>query len=268
MFKIFLTAFFSLAFWTSFSYAKNDPVYQFPARPEDTPKLIEVSNLMGFIQNTYAAQVSQKGLTFHWNFDWNQSYIGAGSSIYQGQFSILYFGGFSRVPESHFGVVALTLCHEFGHLLAGEPRQRLENKVHGDWSSAEGQSDWFAATDCLPKVYQFFKKQIAEKSLMKDLASEKFCSLVQDKTQCEFIIQAGLGFSQINFRYFNTNPVSPEKNEPRVDMVANEKPAITLHSSYPSMQCRLDTYKQGALCAGDSKKCVRPRCWFNPEALF
>lgn len=267
MLKPYFTTLLIFLFLVHFAQANEQVVYQFPARPEDAPKLVEVANLMGFLQNTYGSQVSQKGVSFRWNFDWNQEYIGAGSSLYHGEFSIMYFGGFSRMPESHFGVVALTLCHEFGHLLGGEPKQRLEDKVNGDWSSAEGQSDWFAATDCLPKVYQFFKNKNMIPEVV-DKNTKKFCLNKTDSSQCEFVVNAGLRFSEISFKYFNTDSLAIVTEKPSVDLIALEKPEVTLHSRYPSMQCRLDIYKQGALCSEDNKSCLRPRCWYNPERLF
>lgn len=105
-----------------------------------------------------------------------------------------------RSPDSGIDVTALTLCHEFGHLLAGPPFQRLNNNQIDDWSSSEGQSDWFAAKECMPLVFEKFKEKI---DLLESVGEAKiFCEKSEKRKMCEFITMAGLKFSKLNYKYF------------------------------------------------------------------
>ncbi len=242
---------------------KAEVQYVYPATDADIPALVDTVQLMSFLENVYKPEVQKRNLSFKWNFDWNQNYLGAGSNLYNNEFSIMLYGGFVRTPDSSFHVTALTLCHEFGHLLAGAPYQRLHNKDADDWSSAEGQSDWFAGQKCLPLVYEKFKAKIATLEVTADV--EKFCSTSENKGLCQFITMAGYKFSFMNFKYFNTNLADIEKQQPHVLKNATDIPEQTLTSVYPSMQCRLDTYKNAAVCVASVATCERPRCWFNPN---
>ncbi len=51
-------------------------------------------------------------------------------------------------PLGYLGV----LCHEVGHRLGGPPFKTSESER--GWSSTEGQSDFYAASVCLPKIIQ------------------------------------------------------------------------------------------------------------------
>lgn len=180
---------------------------------------------------------------FAWDFDWEKPWIGAGSLLDDhGTFKVMLWGGFVRATKMTLPALEATICHEFGHLLAGQPKQRFpvegstEREEH--WSSAEGQSDWFAATVCLPKLY-------------------RARGLSDDETQSR-VIQAGLDFAMFSHLHFDS--ASPL---PSLATLAKEVPEATLHTAYPSLQCRLDTFHLGARCSNPRQSCPpRPRCWF------
>lgn len=68
--------------------AQGQAQYIFPATDADIPKLIETVQLMSFLEQSFSTKVHLKNLSFKWNFDWNQNYMGAGSKLYNGEFSI------------------------------------------------------------------------------------------------------------------------------------------------------------------------------------
>lgn len=250
-----------------FDYSKPI-VYQFPIVQSDAKKLDYTVALMGFLSSQYSQKIKATHVQaeFLWNFNWSQDYLGAGSNYYQKQFSIMLLGGMVRAEGSSFQVIAATLCHEFGHYLGGVPRQRIEDKVNGDWSSSEGQSDWFAATDCLPRVYDYFNKvrpsflEIDYEAESKELCVNSVIHSLDDQRRCQWVMSAGANFTDFLHYYF-------DRNTERATLLktAQEVPDETLHSAYPTAQCRLDTIKSGALCAlGNKSSCSRPRCWFNP----
>lgn len=251
-------------FISTFSITVHSQVsYQFPATDADVPKLIETIHLMSFLSEHYQPDFSKKSIILKWNFDWNKSEIAAGSQLENNEFSVLLYGGFIRMPESDFRVVALALCHELGHFLAGAPYQKLFNNSKNDWSSAEGQADWFAANNCLPVVFEKYQNQILKLNSNKE--SMQFCTQSKNRNLCQFVTMAGYQFSVINFKYFNNNLSQLEKESPEILKNSTNLPLKTLDSTYPSMQCRLDTYKKATLCFDSQiQKCDRPRCWFNP----
>jgi predicted SprT family Zn-dependent metalloprotease len=253
----------------------QDPIqYQFADDGVYTDRLLYTSEIMNYLAQTYTQEINQNfsKAQFKWNFDWSQNYLGAGSNLYQGTFSIMLYGGYVRAKGSTFQLIALTLCHEMGHYLGGAPKQRLENKNQEGWSSSEGQADWFAAQSCMPKLFQFFKKSKPQRlQIDLNLVDKKLCQTSSLKSvlveQCQWILSAGLNFTGFAKHYYDRSlePASLQK-------MASEKPDVTLHSTYPSLQCRLDTFHFGAMCTASlndhSEFCVRPRCWYNPDKLF
>jgi inner membrane protein len=180
---------------------------------------------------------------FQWDFDWEKPWLGAGGQLDEnGTFRILLWGGLIRATKMSAPALEAIICHEFGHLLGGEPRQLFpvagSNEREKHWSSAEGQSDWFAATVCLPRLYRSRGLSPAE---------------VQSRIE-----QAGLGFMLFSQFHFE-----PHTSIPKLGAQASETPESTLTSTYPTLQCRLQTFQHGARCSEAVGNCtLRPRCWF------
>lgn len=202
-----------------------------------------------------------------WDFRWDQNYLGAGSNYYQNQFTIMLYGGHIRAEGSDFDLIAFTLCHELGHYLGGNPKQRIHN-LNGDWSSAEGQSDWFAAKVCLPQLYSYFKTNFPHRlnSKWHPLAIKQ-CENNQETDKCAWILNIAQNFAGFSHYYF-------QREEVKADLSANAREIVptTLYNIYPSTQCRLDTIRSAALCATKlnstilgQQQCLRPRCWFNGD---
>lgn len=256
---------------SAYEYDFSKPeVYTFPLTPADQDKLIYTSELMQFIESEYKTTIETTHLKarFAWNFDWQQTYLGAGTTYYQNTFTIMLLGGMVRAPGSNFSLIAFTLCHEVGHYLGGHPKQRFSGEDEDDWASAEGQADWFAAHSCLPKVYRYFKKHKPERLIEVSYLTEAlpFCSSYSAHADlCQWMLSAGLGFVRFAHYYY-------ERQSPLVSLAfeASERPIETVRSAYPSLQCRLDTAKQGTYCALESlgykninSQCQRPACWYR-----
>lgn len=229
----------------AFMSAESGSVISFPVNRSDSGiDVLQAILIMSEIERLMRPLVSmQTHGGFQWDFDWEKPWLGAGSQLDDdGKFRILLWGGLVRATKMSAPALEAVICHEFGHLLGGEPRQffpvagSTEREKH--WSSAEGQSDWFAATECLPKLYR-----------NRGLSSIE----IQDRIE-----QASLDFTLFIRHHFEPNtPV------PSLESEAPEAPAATLHSTYPSLQCRLDTYRIGAQCSDTEGSCPkRPRCWF------
>jgi hypothetical protein len=165
---------------------------------------------------------------------WESPYFGGGALQDDSLVYVRIFGGMVRTPEMTEDIYALILCHEIGHMIGGEPYQDIPG---AEWTSVEGQADFFAASVCLPRYFKTL-----EPSLSADLIQQR-------------IELAGLGFLQLSQKYATSNqePVSLEKTATEVATELNRH-------SYPSDQCRLDTFKAGASCLTEAT-CRAPACW-------
>jgi len=253
-----------------YSYDYNEtqkPVFQFADNGQYTDQLIKTTELIAFLTQTYGKSIQSNNVfaseqnQLMWDFNWSQNYLGAGSSLNQQKFTIMLYGGHVRAEGSSFELIAITLCHELGHYLGGEPKQ-IFNGVK-DWSSSEGQADFFAVRECMPKVYQFFKNK---KNYLKISLSQEERNIVcvgsslEIRQQCLWSIGAGLELTDFAHHYFDR-----DHQKSSLFKKAQEVPNSTLTSVYPTSQCRLDTYVQGSRCAaGESAFCERPRCWYKP----
>lgn len=196
--------------------------------------------------------------------DWQQPYFSAwaidhGDDLY----SINFWGGFARLPDMTIRGFVLTTCHEVGHILGGSPYHL--SKHHKNMSS-EGQADYFASALCF-KAYN----QIFPFSLVRDLdpyaigkCYEKFQTGVEFE-ECLQVAQAGLDLSRV--LAFLGDVHNPLFSTPSLSISET-----TLFDSYPTVQCRLDTYLAGASSRFNIKsllqsqdKHLRPECWFKTD---
>ena len=231
----------------SSAHAEDSTVITYPVeKNRSNIDVVTTVKTIGEVAAIFSPLVVDQGTPFAWDFDWEKPWIGAGSKKYQGTFSIMLWGGFVRADLMTIKALQFTVCHEFGHFLGGAPFQLFDDPSQ-NWSSTEGQADWWAATVCLPALYRS-----------------------QGQTEIEVrksILQAGLEFAQfLQFHFHETTiPVSLEAK-------AQERPQKTLMLSYPSLQCRLDTIRIGGTCATlvqqneEIESCERPRCWYVPTS--
>ncbi|WP_374075528.1 hypothetical protein [Bdellovibrio bacteriovorus] len=230
--------------------SENNDYFYLPVGSVNVSSLtmIDYASVIGkFITQNYTRVLQQTGLPLTIPFEWESPYFAAFAKKNSDSMQISIWGGMARAPGATPGALAAVLCHELGHILGGEPLQTIPG---ADWASAEGQSDFFAASQCLPDLLKKYPDLITNI----DPQVEKLCGENRD---CARTMQAGLEMMRLlqKYSYRDYVPVSLEVSEkPAADLIRN---------SYPSDQCRMDTYVQGALCQlGGS--CRAPVCWF-PE---
>jgi len=179
-------------------------------------------------------------------------------------------GGFARHPEITPAAFALILCHEIGHHIAGPPRI---------WKfSAEGQSDYFGASDCLRKL---FRRGVLESTrqhiprVVRHACMQAF-TITREQQICARIILAGSTLASYFAR--KQNLLMPK-------LARRDKTAVPNTILVPaSPQCRLDTYFAAALCNPATQATKndqpwlcdspenehpsnRPRCWLATDGL-
>lgn len=229
--------------------------------PEDQSKsgitVLETVLLMSEIEALFRTDVQKVSTGFQWDFHWDKPWLGAGTVLTDERvFKVMLWGGLVRAEKMTLEGLEAVLCHEFGHLLGGTPKQIFPVGSAGDaehWSSTEGQSDWWAATVCLPSMYAARGLSPTE---------------IRDRTK-------KAGFDFVLFAHFHFEKGTPL---PSLSIAAPEKPAQTLTLAYPSLQCRLDTFRIGADSIPEPTTLstlvttrvpsispvppIRPRCWF------
>ncbi|WP_437786814.1 hypothetical protein [Sorangium sp. So ce1097] len=202
-------------------------------------------------------------------------------------------------------VVAFIACHEVGHALGGFPFKRtpvqqaqaegLATGQYGTVSSAESQADYFATKECLPRLWSRehaanagFRETVMEYAKTRcDAAWDD----VEEQDLCYRLATVAEDFGRWA-RSGDSRP-APELSTPDTTEVTVTK------DEYPSLQCRVDTAFQGALCgtkfrgttipglippyeqvltfspeveaAAAPDACTegpgsRPRCWFAPNS--
>ncbi|ASD62530.1 hypothetical protein [Bdellovibrio bacteriovorus] len=176
--------------------------------------------------------------------EWENPYFAAFAQNKDTYMQVSLWGGMARAPGASLPVLAGILCHEIGHVIAGEPRQTFTG---AEWSSSEGQSDFYAAKDCLP---QFLK---AHPELVADI-NPQVLALCGGNELCARVAQTGVEMVQFFKRYDSqkSDDVSLWTPAPAAEQL--------LRNVYPSHQCRLDTYLAGALCQTGGS-CSAPACW-------
>lgn len=158
------------------------------------------------------------------------------------QFMITLTGQIPQSPSMNQAGYAIVACHEIGHILGGEPRQKT---MLSNWSSVEGQADYFATNECL---WEFLKIRPEKIKDIEPMCHEYFSK----KDELIFCSQAILGIKAIA-EYFNSSLAVD-------DQVSLDNKDLSIVSQtlqkYPSPQCRIDTLLSGLF---DQPK---PSCWF------
>ena len=219
-----------------------------PGDPRSGPLSVEDFNLITteFITKVWVHHMQSENLNMLTRFEWENPYLMAGSSLVGQNFTILFSGAFVRLPLMNRLGVAFILCHELAHLKGGEPRILADPL--SQWASAEGQSDYWAASVCLPEFIQ--KSAPLFKDILVSEESLQLCKDHKNPELCSQAITAGETFLKATAAWVNAKPVSfaGDWDHSVVDKV---------NRSYPTPQCRLQTIVHGVL------DLERPTCWYS-----
>ena len=190
------------------------------------------------------------------------------------KFLITIYGGLARHKDVTKDGVTATLCHELGHHMGGYPK-----KSTNKWSSAEGQSDYYATMKCLRRIWEKADNRtaLANQEIPAALKNECAKSFTTDESQalCQRMGLAGRSVS-LMIQDLDHDSLVPKFETPDTLVVR------AMNYLHPFAQCRLDTFFQGAVCPvsesvefdnkdetqgachpklGDTRG-LRPRCWF------
>lgn len=216
------------------------------------------------ISHLYFEELKALNLTVEIDTNWEKPFFSAWANPKNPSTYVLSFwGGLARIPGMTDHAHALTACHELGHVLGGKPKIKIEQFL---WSSSEGQSDYFATGLCLKKYFSMLER-LGRLKIPSNIPESLFtrCRMTYsedlDFKICLNSMEATVAFSSM------LNHLRAESEAADLESYSRDRVKTTLFDSYPSLQCRVDTLIQGALCSAKDFPCEkgigsRPACWF------
>ncbi|MBL7544081.1 MAG: hypothetical protein JNL11_09700 [Bdellovibrionaceae bacterium] len=227
----------------------------------------EIERVFQAFQKAYGDELRQKNQSLFFNrpigyFDWldldlaHASYIQIQSDSDAHIFhEITLVGGLLKLPNFDMDAAVLVLCHELGHGLGGEPFKSLNEPDSDTYlSSTEGQADYFATQECLPKLWKVLPASVQDYfPAAETKCRSQFTPGTETHSICLRSFAAMRGFLQI---HQNNQPMflsaDFQSHDPYTATEINRGSRY-----YPSAQCRLDTLMAGALAQ------PRPPCWYK-----
>ena len=235
----------------------------------------EFDRVIDRIEEIYTPVVAAKGKTLNIIRDWQDGTVNAYAVQKGNVWEVKMFGGMARHALNTSDGFATVLCHEMGHHMGGAPHW-TDYFGRPEWAASEGQSDYFATSKCMKLFIGWDEEQDQEQN--QDLIEKTKCdSVYQDQQSeiCQRIANAGLALGKV---LGSMRSITPSLDTPDTSVVTT-----SITTGYPSVQCRVDTYFMGALCATDPSSDTsvsdsnvgyecngsgpRPSCWFNDDTI-
>ncbi|WP_437959405.1 hypothetical protein WME76_06940 [Sorangium sp. So ce119] len=239
-----------------------------------------------------------------WRIDWDSDAVSAHVLLKPGEdWTIEVTKGYLTVSSMTTEVFALTMCHEMGHFIGGFPfktsRGGNSTGALGTSVSSEGQSDYFATKDCLPRLWANETEANAAAFAELDPSARERCTTATSDLASQQLCGRILLASLQTGRFYEEQAVLQAPRElvyPRFDTPDTTEVAVT-KEGHPESQCRLDTLVAGAVCsvkatgtgipgfvppygeysaasedaarpfACQTGPGARPRCWFQPDPV-
>lgn len=216
-------------------------------------------------KKVYGPIIEKKGGEFHIIADWTDGAVNAWADRFGNEYQLEIPGGLSRYYLINEAGFVLIICHELGHLLGGRP-----SKGKRGFISVEGQSDYFASLKCMRRMNREIEIKI-DRDPEVDLA----CREIPENQAC----LASLSGAKSVTSYYAELADEPAPSLKKKDPSRVKK----TQRGHPKAQCRLDTYRSGALCPVRFEEEIdednfrrgvchltrfqefaRPRCWYSP----
>lgn len=257
---------------------KNDMFIPVNAKSINTITEAQFNAVIDEVESVYKPIVAEYGGNLKVVRNWTDGTVNAYAEQEGSTWKVSMFGGLARHKTITPDGFALVVCHEIGHHIGGVPRYAGD-----DWASNEGQSDYFATTKCLRRVWQGQDNAAAVNGMEVPAVLTNACAKQwSEKADQDICVRAGMAGDSVAklFQALSWSMKAPKFDTP------DTKQVTTTSDSHPATQCRLDTYFQGALCeksfseeigqhdevsgachgAGGQTVGLRPRCWFKPTA--
>lgn len=203
----------------------------------------EVLRELAAVTENYAAEVrAAHGATFAIAPDWARTDIGLATSVHAGGLWKLRPSAGLATSGISVDAMQVIACHEIGHFLGGFPFHHAQNSslaTDRTVLAAEGQADYYAAKDCLPRIWRDDTANVAYAARIpseyRALCDAAYAAPA-DQAICYRIIATSTAYAQ-------TLEVDVALTTPVTEMVTETK------LGHFDAQRRLDTIVAGALCA-------------------
>ncbi len=232
--------------------------------------------VMDQLQKIYGPIVASLGGTLKINRLWSDPTVNASAQRIGNTYVLNMYGGLSRHPAITQDGEALVACHEMSHHIGGAPKEGTS------WATNEGQSDYVGVLKCLRLMFADGGSMQFTRATAADPVAEKACQVYKDpkdQALCVRTAMAGMSVTAL-FKDLGHATTAARFDTPNPTVVQ------VTYDDHPEMQCRLDTYLQGSLCAQPAsakqsdtdpapgtctlsqgyKVGMRPLCWYKPQS--
>ena len=207
------------------------------------------NHIIDIAKEAYKPFADAKGERLTVNAKWEDATVNANARRMFWNVSINMYGGLARRAEVTPDAFALVLCHELGHAYGGEPYVQALLSL-----SSEGQSDYYGMQACLQKVID--KLEVTAADVMVTPYTEAKCG---EKHGAPNTFAYNSCLRKMSAGQSLGNLLAVMKKEPQPNYQTPDSTVVdkTLTSYPEKVQCRLDTYHNGAM------DMARPACWFS-----
>lgn len=223
----------------------------------------DFNDVLEAIRTIYEPIFWNHGATLNVYGDWNDNTVNAYADQAGTAWNVSFFGGLAKHIYMTREGFALVACHEIGHHIGGLPLY-----TDNPWASIEGQSDIYATTACAKMMFDENSPLAYKWSFMKKKPKPTPGDNCNSSV-CKLSLEAGLSLGKV---LAELNDESMPSYETPSKVVVKKT-----MESHPPSQCRLDSYKVGALCnkpwnnsvipktkaQENAVNCERPKCWYK-----
>ena len=231
------------------------------------------------VETVYTPIITSMGATLKIVRKWTDPTVNAYAQQSGKTWMVSMFGGLARHETITEDGMALVVCHEIGHHIAGAPLYSWKASPNAGWAATEGQSDYFSTTKCLRRVWlNEDNASIVAAMEIPELVKTSCKTAWSNENDYNICLRGAMAGASVSNLFAALRKSPPGAfNTPDPAVVART------YEAHPAYQCRLDTYFQGALCekgfsddfARDSEvtgAChgttgqtvgLRPACWYK-----
>ena len=195
--------------------------------------------------------------------------------------NIILLGGMARHEKMTPDGYAMVICHEIGHHLGGAPKL---SGHQGQWSSVEGQADYWGAAKCFKKVFEKEDNiNFVANRMVPEFVKESCENSHTNENEVALCQRIAIAAYELGFM---NQAMSGGRDNKVFDFTTPDTHVShRTYNSHPNSQCRLDTLFQAALCSKGHDLNVsnrdpkvgncnredkdssgnRPLCWFAPN---
>ena len=101
------------------------------------------------VEKVYTPVFTELGKTLKVTREWENGTVNAKAKKNKDSLEIIMFGGMARHEFASFESFISVACHEIGHFIGGRPSLNFFNRD----MTAEGQSDYYASSKCMRKLF-------------------------------------------------------------------------------------------------------------------